>query len=178
MNKILSGQLGQTISLQSLSDLLDRSKALIAIVSKSLGVRIMDECVTLNDALTIMRYFAANKSDQDALRADQSSKLEDSQSRELELAVALEIVKRERESLSKHVQVLSDQLDRANQRSDRLEEKLYNLTESFAHLVAQRDRLVAQTKMKSKASVKYHKGREVLYLEQPVNLHLLEHVLH
>ena len=99
-------------------------------------------------------------------------------SRELELAVALDIVKRERASLANQVELLSDQLERANKRSERLEEKLHDLTESFAHLVSQRDRLVAQSRMKSKVSIKYHEGREVLYLEQPVNLHLLGQVRH
>jgi hypothetical protein len=68
--------------------------------------------------------------------------------------------------------------DTVAKRSDRLEEKLHDLTEFFAHLVSQRDRLVAQSRMKSKASIKYHEGREVLYLEQPVNLHLLGQVRH
>ena len=176
-----TGQTGenmQSVSLQSLSDALDRSQALVRMVAKSLDVKVKDEQVSLPDALTLMRYFSAGKGEQDALWDQQSSKLEMAKSRELELAVALDIVKRERASLANQVELLSDQLGRANERNDRLEAKLHELTASFAHLVSQRDRLVAQSKMKSKTSIKYHEGREVLYLEQPVNLHLLGQVRH
>jgi len=176
-----TGQTGenmQSVSLQSLSGALDRSQALVRMVAKSLDVKVKDEKVSLPDALTLMRYFSAGKAEQDALWDQQSSKLDVAKSRELELAVALDIVKRERASLANQVELMSDQLERANKRSDRLEEKLHDLTESFAHLVSQRDRLVAQSRMKSKASIKYHEGREVLYLEQPVNLHLLGQVRH
>ena len=176
-----TGQTGenmQSVSLQSLSDALDRSQALVRLVAKSLDVKVKDEQVSLPDALALMRYLSAAKGEQDALWDQQGSKLEMAKSRELELAVALDIVKRERASLANQVELLSDQLERANKRSDRLEEKLHDLTESFAHLVSQRDRLVAQSRMKSKASIKNHEGREVLYLEQPVNLHLLGQVRH
>ena len=176
-----TGQTGenvQSVSLQSLSDALDRSQALVRMVAKSLDVKVKDEQVSLPDALALMRYFSAGKGEQDALWDQQSSKLDAAKSRELELAVALDIVKRERVSLANQVELLADQLERANKRSDRLEEKLHDLTESFAHLVSQRDRFVAQSRMKSKASIKYHEGREVLYLEQPVNLHLLGQVRH
>src|SRR6056297_825798 len=176
-----TGQTGenmQSVSLQSLSDALDRSQALVRMVAKSLDVKVQDEQVSLPDALALMRYFSVGKCEQDALWDQQSSKLDAAKSRVLELAVALDIVKRERASLANQVELLSDQLERANKRSDRLEEKLHDLTESFAHLVSQRDRLVAQSRMKSKASIKYHEGREVLYLEQPVNLHLLGQVRH
>lgn len=167
-----------TVSIQELSDVLDRSQALVRMVAKSLGVSVKDEHVMLPDALTLMRYFAAHKAEQDALWDNQTSKLQAAKAHEFELAMALDIVKHERVSLANQVELLSDQLDRANERSDRLEAKLHELTASFAHLVSQRDRLVAQTKFISKASIKYHEGREVLYLEQPVNLHLLGQVRH
>jgi septal ring factor EnvC (AmiA/AmiB activator) len=168
-----SGGLMQTVSLHLLSAALDRSQALIRMVAKSLDVKITDGHVTLPDALALIRYFASQKGEQDALWEEQSSKLESAKAREFELAMALDIVKRERGSLEKQVALLTAQLDKAHERNDRLEAKLHELTASFAHLVSQRDRLVAQTKVKSKVSLKYHQGREVLYLEQPVNLHLL-----
>ena len=168
----------QCVSCRQLSDVLDRSEALVRMVATALDVKVKEEQVALPDALILMRYFSASKSEQDALWQGQNSKLEAAKARELELAMALEIVKRERVALEKQVTALFEQLNRANQRSDRLEEKLHDLTESFAHLVSQRDRLVAQTKMKSKASIKYHDGREVLYLEQPVNLNFLGQVRH
>jgi len=173
-----SGGLMQKVSLQTLSDALDRSQALVRVVAKSLDVKVTHEHVTLADALILMRYFAGRKSEQDVLWDNQTSKLDAAKAREFELAMALDIVKRERCSLDNHVALLTAQLNKANERNDRLEAKLHELTSSFAHLVSQRDRLVAQTKMKSKASIKYHEGREVLYLEQPVNLRLLGQVRH
>lgn len=163
----------QLVSLQSLSDALDRSQALVRMVAKSLDIKVANEHVALHDALTLMRYFAGGKSEQDALWDNQTAKLDAAKAREFELAMAMDIVKRERGSLDSQVALLTAQLDKAHERNDRLEAKLHELTESFAHLVSQRDRLMAQTKVKSKASLKYHQGREVLYLERPVNLHLL-----
>ena len=160
----------QRISLQSLSDALGRSKALISMVGKSLDVQDHDGFVELTDALALMRYFASATGEQDALWEQLSAKLATAKSRELELAIALDIVKRERTTLSHQVEALSAQLGRADERNSRLDKQLHELMESFAYLVSQRDRLLTQTQMQSKASLKYDQGREVLYLEQPVNL--------
>jgi len=158
------------IPLNLLSDALGRSKALIRMVGKSLDVQDQGGCVELTDALTLMRYFASATGEQDALWEQLSAKLATAKSRELELAIALDIVRRERTSLSHQVEALSAQLGRADERSRRLEKQLHELTETFAYLVSQRDRLLAQTKMQSKASLRYDQGREVLYLERPVSL--------
>jgi chromosome segregation ATPase len=99
--------------------------------------------------------------------------LQAAKGRELELSVALEIVKQERSSFEKQANVLSEQLDRSNRRSDRLEQKLHDLTASFAHLVSQRDRLVAKTQSKSKTTLQWRNGKAVLLLEEPVNSHLI-----
>lgn len=168
-----SCEIMQMVSLQSLSDALDRSRVLVRMVAKSLDVKVTDGHVTLPAALNLMRYFAGQRSEQDALWDNQTAKLDAAKAREFELAMALDIVKRERGSLDNHVALLTAQLDKAHERNDRLEAKLHELTESFAHFVSQRDRLVAPTKVKSKASLKHHQDREVLYLEQPVNLHIL-----
>jgi len=168
-----SGEIMQLISLQSLSGALNRSRLLVRMVAKSLDVKVTDGHVTLLAALTLMQYFAAQRSEQDALWDNQTAKLDAAKAREFELAMALDIVKRERGSLDNQVALLTAQLDKAHECNDRLGAKLQELTESFAHLVSQRDRLVAPIKVKSKASLKHHQDREVLYLEQPVNLHLL-----
>src|SRR6056297_2663469 len=108
-----TGQTGenmQSVSLQSLSDALDRSQALVRMVAKSLDVKVQDEQVSIPDALTLMRYFSACKGEQDALWDQQSSKLDAAKCRELKLALALDIVKRERASVASQVELLSDQL--------------------------------------------------------------------
>jgi hypothetical protein len=168
-----SDGISHPVPLKTLSAVLCQSLALVRMVAKSLDVKVVDEHVKLPDALTLMRYCAARKREQDVLWDEQISKLQAANAREFELAMALDIVKRERSTLENQVEFLTAQLARSHERSDRVEAKLHELTESFVHLISQRDRLVAQTKMKSKASLKYHQGREVLYLEQPVNLHLL-----
>jgi predicted nuclease with TOPRIM domain len=163
----------QVVSFKDLSAVLNRSTALIRIIAKSLDIDVSDEQIPLNDALDLMRYFAGLNGEQDALWHGQNSKLQAAKEREIEYAVALEIVKRERAALEEQVKLLTQQLYGANQRSDRIEQKLHELTASFAHLVSQRDRLVAQTRSVSKTSIKQHNGRPVLYLERPVNHHLL-----
>lgn len=165
MTKNKSEEMAQTISLESLSEALDRSKALIRRAAKSLDVQVQDGRVTLTDALTVMRYLSSDAGEQGANSEQWTGK-----SRETELAVTLDIVKRERTATARQVEVLSAQLGHANERCKRLEEQLHNLMESFAYMVAQKDRPVAHSKMKSKASLKHVQGREVLYLEQPVDL--------
>jgi hypothetical protein len=64
-------------------------------------------------------------------------------------------------------------LGAAQDRNDQREAKPYELTASLAHLVSQRDRSVAHTKVTSKASSIYHQGREVLYRKIFATLHLL-----
>lgn len=169
-----AGESIQSVSLQSLSDALEQLPAIVRLVAKSLDVIVNDEQVLLPDALTLMRYFSAGIDDKDALWDQQSSKLDMTKSRKLELTVALEIIELERASLVNQVELLSNQLERAHERNDRHEAKLHELMTSFAFLVSQRDRLVEQSGMKSRVSIKYHEDREVLYLEEPVNRHLLE----
>lgn len=166
------------ISYKDLSNALDRSEAFIRIASKTLDIDAKGECISFDDVLVLMRYFAGHKSEQDVLWQKQNSKFQALKSRNFEYAVALDIVKRERSFLKQQVGLLTEQLTRAHERSDRLENKLHDLTESLSFLVSQRDRLVAQKRIESLASIKYHNGREVLYLECPVNLHLLGRVRH
>lgn len=161
------------VSYEDLSNVLDRSEALIRMIAKALDIDVTGQHVPLHAALDLMRFFAGGKGEQDHLLSKQNSKLQAVKAREFEYAMALEIANRERSSLQKQVEVLTVELERAHHRGNRLEQKLHDLTASFAHLVSQRDRLVAQTKINSKTSIKQHQGRSVLYLEQPVNLHLL-----
>ena len=161
------------VSVKDLSDVLDRSESLVRMVANSFEVDITAQGLALGDALELLRYFAFCKGERDKLLQRQHAKLQGAKARELEHAIALEIVKRERTWLEDQVKHLSNQLERENRRSERLEKKLHELMASFAHLISQRDRLVAQSKFQSKFTVRHHNGREVLYLEQPVNRHLV-----
>ena len=66
MTKNKSEEMAQTISLESLSEALDRSKALIRRAAKSLDVQVQDGRVTLTDALTVMRYLSSDAGEQGA----------------------------------------------------------------------------------------------------------------
>ena len=161
------------VSVQDLAYVLERSESLVRMVANSFDVDISAQGVALGDALELLRYFAFCNAEQDKLLSRQNAKLQGAKARELEHAIALEIVKRERCCLEDQVKYLTNQLERENWRNERLEQKLDELMASFAHLVSQRDCLVAQAKIQSKVTVRQHKGREVLYLEQPVNRHLV-----
>ena len=161
------------VSVKDLADVLDRSESLVRMVANSFDVDMSAQGVALGDALELLRYFASCKGERDKLLSRQNAKLQGSKTRELEHAIAVEILKRERRFLEDQVKHLSNQLERENRRSERLEQKLHELMASFAHLISQRDRLVAHSKFQSKFSVRQHNGREVLYLEQPVNRHLV-----
>lgn len=161
------------ITVQELASCLERPLPLIRITAKSFEIKLIDDRLSLRDAVHLIRCLANCKGDQAEAIAEQHSKLEASRGREFECAMALEIVKRERNSMEQQTRVLSQQLDRANSRSDRLEQQLHDLTASFTHLVSQRDRLVAHARAESRTSIRQHRGHEVLYLERPINLHLL-----
>lgn len=152
---------------------LKRPEALVRLTAASVDITVKKGCVSLEEAIVLIRYFSNRSFDQEEFLANQTLKIQAAKGRELELSVALEIVKQERASLEKQTNVLSEQLDRSNRRSDRLEQKLHDLTASFAHLVSQRDRLVAQTQTKSKTTLQWRNGKAVLLLEEPVNSHLI-----
>lgn len=162
------------ISIDELARALGRSTAFLRVSMAVLKISDRDSCLTLEDAVSVIRYFASMSADQDTLFSSITKKLEAAERRELEVAVALEIVKQERSSLKEQVKFTQHQLEHAQARGDRLEKQLHDLTASFAHILSQRDKLVARAKLRSRASLKQYNGREVLYLEDPVNLHLLE----
>ena len=152
---------------------LKRPEALVRLTAASVDIKVSLGCVSLDDAIVLIRYFSDRSFDQEEFLANQTLKLQAAKGRELELSIALEIVKQERSSLEKQANVLSEQLDRSNRRSDRLEQKIHDLTASFAHLVSQRDRLAAKTQTKSKTTLQWRNGKTVLLLEEPVNSHLI-----
>jgi hypothetical protein len=166
----------QEISVRDLSVALKRPEALVRLTAKSVDIAVKTGCVSLDGAITLIRCFSDRPFDQNELLATQTLKLQAAKGRELELAIALEMVKQERSLLEKQANVLCEQLDRTNLRSDRLEQKLHDLTASLAHLVSQRDRLVARTQTTSKTSLQWRNGRSVLLLEEPVNRHLIDRV--
>ena len=166
----------QEISVRDLSVALKRPEGLVRLTAKSVDIGVKTGCVSLDGAIALIRCFSDRSFDQDELLATQTLKLQAAKGRELELVIALEMVKQERSSLEKQAKVLSEQLDRTNLRSDRIEQKLHDLTVSFVHLISQRDRLVAQAQTTSKTTLQWRNGRSVLLLEEPVNRHVIDRV--
>jgi hypothetical protein len=167
-----------TFPVDELAHALGRSSAFLRVSMAILKISECDEALTLEDAVNVIRYFAPKSADQDTLLTGLSQKLDAAERRELELAVALEITKQERSSLKDQVNFMQYQLEHAQTRGDRLEKQLHDVTASFAHILSQRDKLVARSKLKSRTSIKQYNGREVLYLEDPVNLHMLDTAEH
>ena len=157
------------ITVQELSHALGRSAALIHMIARSFDIQVRDDQLSLSNAVNLIRCLAGRKGDQDDQLLLQNNKLQAAKDREFELAVALEIIKRERTALEAKTELLQKQLEHANSRSDRLEAKLHDLTDSLAHLVSQRDRLFSRIRVESSTSIRQHRGRDVLYLEHPVN---------
>lgn len=161
------------IPIGELAEALGRTDMLLRSSLMVLKLPLHDETLALGDAVTVIRHLAQRQSDQDELLATLVAKTTAAEKRRLEFAVALEMVKQERAALKQLSRLLEEQLEREQTRGDRLEQNLHDLTSSFAHIVSQRDRLVARSKLRSKATLIEHNERLILYLEDPVNLHLL-----
>jgi hypothetical protein len=82
----------------------------------------------------------------------------------LELSVALEIVRCERDYLRAEVSVLRDQLIKANERSERSEARLHEVTMTMAEL--SREAILAPAR--SNATEVLMDGKSVLRLNNPV----------
>jgi len=171
MTKISRSQ--SRIGITELARALGRSEMFVRSSLMVLKISLKDESLELDDAVAVIRHLAQRQSDQDELLGSLLAKITTTEKRELEFAVALEMVKKERAALARLTENLKEQLGREQSRSDRLEQNLHDLTASLAHIVLQRDRLVARSKLRSRATLKHYNGRSVLYLEDPVNPHLL-----
>ena len=162
-----------SIPIDELAQVLGRSSSFVRVSMTVLKVSMHKNTLSLENAVSVIRYFASKSSDQETLLENITQKLAACERRELELAVAMELLKQERSTLKEQVRSARSQLERSQARNDRLENQLHELTASFAYILSQRDKLVARSKLHSKATLKQNNGHEVLYLEYPVNLHML-----
>lgn len=162
------------IPIGALAEALECTERFLRTVVVVLKIPMRNETLALKDAVLTIRYLATRATDQEDLLSTLIAKTTSSAKRELEFAVALEMVKQDRAALRRECLLLNEHLKREQMRGDRLEDNLHNLTISFAHIVSQRDRLVARSKLRSKTTLIEKNGRPVLYLEDPINLHLIE----
>lgn len=159
------------IEIEILAEQLGRSTALLRLAAKRLKIDASQGSLTVSDAVHLIRYFSTQKYDQSQVLEQQAAVIEEAHTKQLEYAVALEIVRRERAMLETQVQQIQERLQIADQRNDRLEGKIDDLVQSLAYLVDQRDRLVAGKNQISRARLIHSNGREVLLLENPVGFH-------
>lgn len=157
------------VLISELAQCLDRSESFIRVMLRSLAVEHKQNKIDLTDAVKLIRHFAGTSGEKAKLISELEARLHSTKKRELELSVSVEMLRRERDMLNKQNEILDRQLQKANDRTDRFEAKLHALTDSFAHLVDQRDRLVAQHRSKISQAVEvYENGRPILLLKNPV----------
>ena len=157
------------IPLSDFAQAVDRPESLIRMMAKSWDIPLENENLSLASAVRLIRIFETrhNRGMEEAERCRQA--LSDAKNRELELHVALEIVKRERASLEARLEENRSNLNRTEARADRLEGKLHEMSQSLAYLVDQRDRIVARQVTRSRVHEQIQDGRPVLVLSNPIN---------
>lgn len=158
-----------SIPISMLAHHLERSEAWVRMSMSALHIPHGKDDLGLQEAIQIIRYFACQSGDQAALLSELETSIAGMNKRELELSIALEIIRHERDTLQKQNQFLHKQLEQSNTRAELSESRLHRLSESIFHLVSQRDLLVAKAKHKSHTVQIFQNGRPVLLLQNPVN---------
>lgn len=156
------------IPLNEFAAAVDRPESLIRMLAKAWEIPLDEGTVPLHSAVRLVRLFESHQN----TRMDEAEQCRESldraKDRELELHIAIDILKRERASLEARLEDNLRYLDRAEARADRLEGKLHEMSQSLAYLVDQRDRIVARGVMRSQVHEQIQDGRPVLVLSRPV----------
>ncbi|WP_420567719.1 hypothetical protein [Thalassovita sp.] len=156
------------IPLNEFAAAVDRPESLIRMLAKAWEIPLDGGTVPLPSAVRLVRLFES-RHNTGMDEAEQCRKsLDRAKDRELELHIAIDILKRERASLEARLEENRRHLDRAEARADRLEGKLHEMSQSLAYLVDQRDRIVARGVMRSQVHEQFQDGRPVLVLSRPV----------
>lgn len=162
--------MAHSMPISELADSLGRSEAFIRITLRSLGIEYEKDRIQLANAVKLIHYFSGKSGEESKLVSHLEAQIHTIKKRELELSVAIEILRRERDMLNRQNVILNKQIEKSNDRADRLEEKLHDVTRSFVHIVDQRDRLVAKQLGYKSSAVEIRKnGRRILLLKNPVN---------
>ena len=146
----------------------DRPESLIRMLAKSWDIPLDEAAVPLQSAIRLVRLFESRHSSGMDEAEHCRKALDRAKERELELHIAIDILKRERSSLEARLEENRAYLNRAEARADRLESKLHEMSQSLAYLVDQRDRIFARGVMRSQVHEQIQDGRAVLVLSHPV----------
>ena len=156
------------ISLSDFAAAVDRPESLIRMLAKSWDIPLGETTLSLQSAIRLVRLFETRHSSGMDEAEHCRKALDRAKERELELHIAIDILKRERASLEARLEENRAYLDRAEARADRLEGKLHEMSQSLAYLVDQRDRIFARGMMRSQVHEQIQDGRSVLVLSHPV----------
>ncbi|WP_223426854.1 hypothetical protein [Tateyamaria pelophila] len=156
------------ISLSEFSQAVDRPESLIRMLAKSWDIPVDGESLSIMSVVRLIRVCESQRGGGMEEAELCRNALAHAKERELELHIAIEILQRERSSLKERLEESRDFYNRAETRADRLEAKLHEMSQSLAHLVDQRDRILANSIMRSRVSEKIKNGRLVLVLSDPV----------
>jgi len=162
-------QIGNSIDLRLISTVTDRKVSFITFLAKNLSIDIVMGAVSIEDGLKLTKALASNSSNDeklDELRRENEQLEHDKQAYEL----AVEFLNTERKALQEKVEMLTKNLDRAEQRTDRFENSLLKMVESVSHLANNRDVLMGKMIGQSSWKLTTMGAKEILVLSDPIRI--------
>ena len=160
-------QFENSIDLSLIAKVTGRKVSFITFLAKNLSIDIVMGAVSIEDGLKLTKALASNNSNDERLEELQSENEQlthDKQAHEL----AVEFLKAERKALKEKVEILTNHLEKAEQRTDRFEQSLLRMTESVSHLANNRDILMGKMIGQSSWQIQNLGAKEVLVLSKPI----------
>ena len=126
-----------TITWEKLEEITGRKKAMLSLVAKT--VLTSDEGFELgldvDDALRLIMKLGSFSQSAQAELFELTQRLNDEKAEKLNYAIALEMVKAEGQNLKAQIQDLKERSSTSQSRAERAEERLHEVTQSFAYLI-------------------------------------------
>ena len=125
------------IDWDKLETITGRKRAILAYMARSIlgAEQVQPDGLELEQALRLVAKLGTYSGSAEAELAHLSQSLNDAKAKNLELAVALEMVKAERHHQRAQIQDLKQQVAAAQARAERAEARLHEVTRSFAYLI-------------------------------------------
>lgn len=125
------------IDWDKLETITGRKRAILAYMARSIlgAEQAQPDGLELEQALRLVAKLGTYSGSAEAELAQLSQSLNDAKAKNLELAVALEMVKAERHHQRAQIQDLKQQVAAAQARAERAEARLHEVTRSFAYLI-------------------------------------------
>lgn len=125
------------ISWDKLEEVTGRNKAMLTLLSKTILDQsdIHDDGLEFDKALHLLVRVGSYAGSQRSEVQDLTARLEREKAEKLQYAVALEMVKSERQQLNHYVSTLEHQSRTNERRAETAEARLHEVTQSFAYLI-------------------------------------------